>query len=290
MEINLQSLLGYSKGSPYADSPFLNISTPAGLIDMSNTPIDLLGIDNKGNKKKMKAGRKNPYKFEGDQVTEIPLQKGNPYQRGGLTAKQMFDFIFDDEEETPKKQSVPTAPSTEEIETQEPEIDESYNTAMEIATSEFFKKRGNPYKTTQSGFIPEKVDDKAGYAYQFFIEKGYSPEIAAGIVGNIKHESNFDVSAVGDAGKAKGLVQWHPDRYGKLSSKFDLQSFDGNLEAIDYELKTSERFALQKITQARSPEEAAALVDKYFERSAGRSTKQRMNTAKNIYNIYGSSR
>lgn len=74
--MDLQSLLGYSQNSPYSGNPFLDIHTPEGLIDMSSTPIDLMGIDNKGNKKKMKAGRKNPYKFEGDMVREIPLQQG----------------------------------------------------------------------------------------------------------------------------------------------------------------------------------------------------------------------
>lgn len=100
--IDLQSILGYSQGSPYAGNPYLDIHTPEGLIDMSNTPIDLIGIDNKGNKKKMKAGRKNPYRFDGDIVREIPMQVGgiatiaqnnNPYtqksdeymQTGGRT-------------------------------------------------------------------------------------------------------------------------------------------------------------------------------------------------------------
>lgn len=74
--IDLQSILGYSQGSPFAGNPYLDIHTPEGLIDMSNTPIDLIGIDNKGNKKKMKAWRKNPYKFEGDVVREIRQDGG----------------------------------------------------------------------------------------------------------------------------------------------------------------------------------------------------------------------
>lgn len=81
--MDLQSILGYSKGSPYANNPYLDINTPDGLIDMSNTDIDLWGIDNKGNKKKMKAGRKKLYQFPGDQVREIPIaQQGklvNPF-------------------------------------------------------------------------------------------------------------------------------------------------------------------------------------------------------------------
>src|SRR6187549_613644 len=84
---DLQSILGYQRGSPYAGNPYLDINTPGGLIDMSNTPIDLIGIDNKGNKKKMKAGRKNPYKFEGDIVREFPMQQGGTYGTAENLAK-----------------------------------------------------------------------------------------------------------------------------------------------------------------------------------------------------------
>lgn len=71
--MDLQSILGYSRNSPFRGNPYLDINTPTGLIDMSNTNIDLVGIDNLGNKKKMKAGRKNPYKFDGNLVREIPF-------------------------------------------------------------------------------------------------------------------------------------------------------------------------------------------------------------------------
>lgn len=83
--IDFQSILGYSNGSPYAGNPYLDINTPNGLIDMSNTPIDLIGVDNKGNKKKMKAGRKNPYKFAGEIVREFPMQTG-----GFFTSQQQI--------------------------------------------------------------------------------------------------------------------------------------------------------------------------------------------------------
>jgi len=74
--MDLQSLLGYASNSPFRNNPYLDINTPEGLITMENTPIDLLGIDNLGNTKKMKAGKKNPYKFPGTQVREIPMQTG----------------------------------------------------------------------------------------------------------------------------------------------------------------------------------------------------------------------
>ena len=107
--MDTKSILGYAKNSPYRNYPYLDITTPEGVITMEDTPVDLLGIDNTGMVKKMKAYSKNPYKFKGNVVREIPMQEG------GITNKQIFDFLFDDEEEESKPISVPTAPSVEEI-------------------------------------------------------------------------------------------------------------------------------------------------------------------------------
>ena len=74
--MDLQSILGYSEGSPFANNPYIDINS--GTIDMSNTPINLVGIDNLGNKKKMKAKNKTPYTFPGSRVREIPMASGGP--------------------------------------------------------------------------------------------------------------------------------------------------------------------------------------------------------------------
>jgi hypothetical protein len=106
--MELKSVLGYSKDSPYKNSPFLDIFTPGGLIDMSNTEMDLMGVDNLGNVKKMKAGAKNPYQFEGQTVREIPIKK-NPFQIGGVN-QDMLGYLFDDDEE-----EMTAAPVEEEV-------------------------------------------------------------------------------------------------------------------------------------------------------------------------------
>ena len=141
--IDFQSLMGYANGSPFNNAPYLDINTPEGLITMENTPIDLMGIDNLGNVKHMKAGRKKPYKFAGNTVREIP--KGNPYQKGGMTGAQLFSFLFDDEEEQPKE-AVPTAPSTEEVDVQthadEHSHDDQDALIMEYGMTD---RKGNPY-------------------------------------------------------------------------------------------------------------------------------------------------
>lgn len=95
-----KSILGYAKGSPYRNSPYLDINTPEGLITMENTPVDLLGIDDLGNVQIMKAGTTNPYKFPGTKVREIPIR--NPYMQQGGVNQEMFDYLFgedDDEDE-----------------------------------------------------------------------------------------------------------------------------------------------------------------------------------------------
>lgn len=74
--MDYKSIMGYANGSPYRNNPYLDIETPEGLITMEDTPIDLLGIDNTGHTQVMKAGEKNPYKFKGDTVREIPMKKG----------------------------------------------------------------------------------------------------------------------------------------------------------------------------------------------------------------------
>jgi hypothetical protein len=54
-------------------------------------------------------------------------------------------------------------------------------------------------------------------AMDFFISKGYTPEQAAGIVGNLQAESgaNLRTDAVGDQGRAYGIAQWHKPRQNK---------------------------------------------------------------------------
>jgi len=74
--MDTKSIMGYANNSPYRNSPYLDIETPEGLITMENTDIDLLGIDNTGHTKVMKANSKEQYKFPGTQVREIPMKKG----------------------------------------------------------------------------------------------------------------------------------------------------------------------------------------------------------------------
>src|SRR4029078_5302760 len=87
--IDLKSLYGYRAGSPFINSPYLDIKTPEGLIDMSQTPFDLVGTDNLGNKKLMKAGNKSPYRFAGNVVREVPMATGGLIANATIHGKKL---------------------------------------------------------------------------------------------------------------------------------------------------------------------------------------------------------
>jgi hypothetical protein len=124
----------------------------------------------------------------------------------------------------------------------------------------------------------------AAAAMQFFQSSGWSPAQAAGLAANLQVESNFNPSAVGDGGRAYGIAQWHPDRQAAFQrwSGQDIRgsTFEQQLGFINFELtQGNERRAGTMIRQATTPEQAAAFVDQYYERSNGHARQRRMQLA-----------
>lgn len=132
-------------------------------------------------------------------------------------------------------------------------------------------------------------------ALNYFMSKGWTKEQAAGIVGNLQAESGRDlnIDAVGDGGKAYGIAQWHPDRQNNFKQLFgkDIRqsSLGEQLAFVQWELENTEKRAGSMLSNARTAEEAAVIFDKYYERSAGLHTQQRVAYANalspNISNI-----
>jgi len=137
---------------------------------------------------------------------------------------------------------------------------------------------------------PSTLQGSAEQAVQFFVDRGYGQDVAAAIVGNLVIESNLKPDAVGDGGKAYGIAQWHPDRqanfqrvYGKPIQQ---ASFEEQLMFVDWELNNTERAAKEKIMMAAASGgtgAAAAAVDKFYERSKGLHTAQRVMVANQLY-------
>jgi Phage tail lysozyme len=58
--------------------------------------------------------------------------------------------------------------------------------------------------------------DNGAIVYKALRDSGFTDGGAAGVAGNFAAESGFNTQAVGDGGSAKGLAQWHPDRWGSF--------------------------------------------------------------------------
>jgi peptidoglycan hydrolase-like protein with peptidoglycan-binding domain len=126
-------------------------------------------------------------------------------------------------------------------------------------------------------------------AVKFFISKGWTPEQAAGIVGNLQAEvgANLRTDLPGDGGKAYGVAQWHPDRQRKFAEvmKRDIRAsgLEEQLAFVDWELKNSQNvapwYAGDKLKAAKTAEEAAWIVDQFYERSSGQHRQKRMSNA-----------
>lgn len=127
----------------------------------------------------------------------------------------------------------------------------------------------------------------------YLVKKGYKRHHAAGIVANLYHESGFDPGILGDGGKAYGIAQWHADRQKLFKKKYG-KSIKGStiqeqLDFLDYELKTTEKSAYNKLLKSKDAQ-SAALAFGAFERFKGyedpnhRENKERMKMASSLNN------
>lgn len=110
----------------------------------------------------------------------------------------------------------------------------------------------------------------------FFIGQGWSPQAAAGIVGNLYGESGLNPAAIGDGGKAYGVAQWHPDRQANFARVFGRSiigsSVDQQLQFVNWELNNTEKRAGSLLRKASSIEEATKTFMTAFERPANLSS------------------
>ena len=129
--------------------------------------------------------------------------------------------------------------------------------------------------TTQKSTTKQDLKGNKKKAMEFFQSKGLSPYQAAGIVGNFIGESNLDPNAVNPSSGAFGLAQWLGSRKKKLISKYGKNpTFDQQLEFAWEELNGDEKFALNKLLQTQSVDEAVNSFMQHFERPSKREMAQ----------------
>lgn len=130
----------------------------------------------------------------------------------------------------------------------------------------------------------EKVQAKQ--LYDFFVENGFSPAQASGILGNIQTESSFRTDAYNPGEGAIGLCQWEGGRRTALeafakSEGTPVTDWHTQAKFIIHELNTTERGAMAAIKAADSPQAAAVAFQSKYERSAALG--DRANNAGSIY-------
>ena len=157
--------------------------------------------------------------------------------------------------------------------------------------SKIFKEPEKPEAGVSTGGIGEfktSGTPQALQAFDFFIKQGWTPEQAAGIVGNLQAESGkeLNIKAVGDNGKAFGIAQFHPERQALFKKKFgkDIResTFEEQLQFVQHELETTEKPAADKLRKTKTVTEAATVVDVEYERSSGIHREKRIANAQQL--------
>lgn len=191
----------------------------------------------------------------------------------GLSAWTVYEILdawwdFQEEEET--RQDADAANVTPQ-----PEQDASREDGSPVTPS----TRASPSRQ----IVTRSETGRPEEAQAFFESKGWTPEQAAGIVGNLFVESGLRTDAEGDGGQAYGIAQWHPDRQNTFKQVFgkDIResTFQEQLEFVNWELNNTEARAGNLLRSATDAETAAAIVDEKYERSAGIHRAERMANA-----------
>jgi hypothetical protein len=174
------------------------------------------------------------------------------------------------------------------------EEDKSYFESIKEWVKEAMSITGDDEETqapTEGGSTEfnSTISPNAQTAFNFFTGKGYSPEQAAGIVGNLMAESgrNLNVKAFNEDEKAYGIAQWRMDRLdglGKLYNKDPKQTtLEEQLNYIEHELDNVSRFKgiKKQLQDSKDSNEAAQIFRDKYEVSKG-PLQERQNYARQI--------
>jgi hypothetical protein len=117
---------------------------------------------------------------------------------------------------------------------------------------------------------------------------GFNSNVIAGFLGNFHVEGGYTGKS-GDNGTAAGIAQWRKERRDAFKAMFGVDpaqaSFEDQAKFVVHEMQNPEKAGMtvaqrNQILAAKSPEEAAKLIDKYYERSNGKTRNERAEASK----------
>lgn len=132
---------------------------------------------------------------------------------------------------------------------------------------------GQPPRGRGRGRGTGPVIESGNFVVDGLVARGMPQHIAEGFAMNVKDESNFNPTAVGDNGNAYGLAQWNGPRKRALETYAasiggDVADPEVQMDFLMHELETNEAGSWAKIQGATTAGEAAALIVNHFERPA----------------------
>ena len=139
-----------------------------------------------------------------------------------------------------------------------------------------------------SGVSTGGASGNAKIALDFFMQQGWTPEQAAGIVANLQAESgqNLNPAALNPKEQAYGIAQWRGSRKRdfeqEMGRPINGSSLNDQLKFVQWELTNTEKQAGARLKAAKSAAEAAAIIDQFYERSAGIHRQKRIASANSL--------
>lgn len=136
---------------------------------------------------------------------------------------------------------------------------------------------------------------RAQQAFSYFKSKGLSPQVSAGIVGNLLQENRAMDPTLSNSIGMKGIAQWDANRWRNLenfakSKGLDPNNFQTQLQFVYKELSTGEGgLSLQNLQAQKTLEAAAIIFRKQYERPAEAEAmdSKRIAYAKDVLRLYG---
>lgn len=178
--------------------------------------------------------------------------------------------------------------------------DPNWTSGIEIPTS-----GGTPAGTTPRNTVtdadgrPGVADvrsdsERARIAFEFFVARGWTREQAAGIVGNLIQESGLRPNAYNSREGAQGIAQWRNDRVSRFESRYGTSvrnaTFEQQLDYVHHEMTAgTEQRAGTRLRAATTADQAARVVDQFYERSAGTERGIRAINADRVLQVNGGS-
>lgn len=141
----------------------------------------------------------------------------------------------------------------------------------------------------------QNLDTDRGAVASTLAAGGLSAPVVAGFLGNFDIEDGYG-GALGDGGTASGIAQWRKERRDNFKRKFGKEPHQATKEEqaqfVLWELENPREAGMTAaqvaaIKSAETAEDAAELIDKFYERSSGEHRSRRVLAAEGYANSVG---